>query len=547
MMEHDAREQKSLRLVSAGRKSADKKGWDAVAKACICFANGRGGTFVLGIEDGETQPPEGQVLAPELPDRVFERISALTLNVAPAYPEVHTAPNGGQYLSVFIPTSSSLACTTDGRYFARLADTCKPVQPEDMMRLATEKGALAWELMLTQVSIEDAERRHVRRLLDGLRTSDRVKESVKQRSDDEILAGYDLVRDGLLTNLGVLWLGRREERVRLRHAPVIQYIRYGPDGQKIDKSMFGDDSEASPWDLVDGVLALSVWREAAEVPQGVFRDRVPIYDTELVRELIVNALAHRVYTTSGDIFVRLYADRLEVHSPGPLPVGVTPANILHSKKRRNESIVRLFHDLKLMEGEGTGYDRMYDLLLSSGRPAPEVREGPDHVEVVVHGLDLDRRALKVVAAAGGELRDRERIVLGLLARSGPQTRAELAASLALSTARDVRAWTGSLEERGLVVVRGRAAGQRLKVNPKLLQRSGVPIKTTLVDIENHRLRELLRTDIKDLPGSQIGEIAERIGSEIPRRRIQRQLAALRAEGVIEMRGTRGEARYFPVV
>lgn len=540
MTEHDALEKKSLRLVETG-----KKGWDILAKACVCFANGRGGTFVLGIEDDHTEPPEGQTIAPHLADRVFTRIGELTLNVTPAYPEVHTADNGGQYLTISVPSSRTLACTRDGRYVARLGDTCKPVQPEDMARLAAEKGALVWELQLTETPVAAAEPRHIRRLLDGLRASDRVKDAIKARTDDEILAGYDLVEDGRLTHLGVLWLGRREARVRLRHAPVIQYIRYGPDGRKVDKEMFGDDSEASPWDLVDGVRGLSVWREAIEVPEGVFRNRVPIYDAEVVRELVVNALAHRVYTTTGDIFVSVHADRLEVHSPGPLPVGVTPANILHAKKRRNESLVRLFHDLKLMEGEGTGYDRMYDLLLSSGRPAPEVAEGPDRVEVTVRGLDLDRRALRVVAAAGSDLRDRERIVLGLLARSGPQTRSELASALSLASAHQVRAWEGNLEARGLVIVRGRAAGQRLKVNPKLLRQSGVALKTTLVDIENHRLRELLRTDIEDFPGSRISEISGRVGSEIPRRRLQRQLAKLRDEGVVEMRGTRGEARYYP--
>jgi len=46
-----------------------------------------------------------------------------------------------------------------------------------------------------------------------------------------------------------------------------------------------------------------------------------------------------------------------VVNPGPLPLGVTPQNVLHTTVRRNEHLARLFHDLKLMEREGSGFDR----------------------------------------------------------------------------------------------------------------------------------------------------------------------------------------------
>ncbi len=542
MAERDALERKSLRLVTG--KTA---GWDDVARACVCFANGRGGVLEIGIEDGETAPPAGQTIPPDLPDRVFKRVAELTHNVTVVYPKVREASNGGEVLVVRVPVSSGLACTTDGRYFARLADTCKPVPPEDMVRLAAEKGALVWELALTDVAAIDADPRLVADLLRGLRDSDRVKDSVKARTDDEILAGYDLVRDERLTHLGVLWLGRREHRARLRYAPTVVYLRYDGLGQKVAKEQFGDDYTMTPWEQVEAIGALPVWQESIEVPQGVFRDRIPIYDVEVVRELVANALVHRLYTTGGDVFVSVYTDRLEVHSPGPLPVGVTPRNILHARNRRNESLAKLFHDLRLMEGEGTGYDRMYDLLLSSGRPAPEVREGPDRVEVTIHGHDLDRRALRVVGAASqhGALTERERITLGLLARRGPLRRSELADALTLSHAAATAPWVGTLVERKLVLVVGRASGQRLKVNPRLLQESGARVRTTLVDIEDHRLQELLRTDVEQFPGSKISEIIERVGSEIPRHRVQRRLKQLCALGVLRMDGERGLARYYP--
>ncbi|WP_244494188.1 MULTISPECIES: ATP-binding protein [unclassified Ensifer] len=58
----------------------------------------------------------------------------------------------------------------------------------------------------------------------------------------------------------------------------------------------------------------------------------------------------------------------EVVNPGRLPLGVTRQNVLHTTVRRNEHLAKLFHDLKLMEL--SGYDKVYEILLSQGRPAP---------------------------------------------------------------------------------------------------------------------------------------------------------------------------------
>ncbi|MEI2690844.1 MAG: ATP-binding protein [Anaerolineae bacterium] len=65
--------------------------------------------------------------------------------------------------------------------------------------------------------------------------------------------------------------------------------------------------------------------------------------------------------------------------------------ILHQSVRRNDQLARLFHDLELMEREGSGYDLLYEVLTSQGRKLPEVREGSDRVEVVVY-----RRVIKPI-------------------------------------------------------------------------------------------------------------------------------------------------------
>ena len=60
-LEDQHADRKSMRTVTG--KAAD---WDALAKDCVCFANGAGGRLLIGLEDSEALPPAGQMLLPRL-------------------------------------------------------------------------------------------------------------------------------------------------------------------------------------------------------------------------------------------------------------------------------------------------------------------------------------------------------------------------------------------------------------------------------------------------------------------------------------------------
>jgi ATP-dependent DNA helicase RecG len=109
-----------------------------------------------------------------------------------------------------------------------------------------------------------------------------------------------------------------------------------------------------------------------EIPWGMFRKQVRHYPKEVLRELLVNALAHKAYTTASDVFIKVYPNKLSIANPGGLPLGITPNNILHKQHRRNPHLMKIFHDLGLMQGEGSGYDMVYEKLLVDGKALPVI-------------------------------------------------------------------------------------------------------------------------------------------------------------------------------
>jgi ATP-dependent DNA helicase RecG len=534
-------DQKSLRAVTG--KTAD---WNEIAKDCIAFANATGGRLLLGIEDGQDAPPAEQHIPAELPDTLRRKLAERTVNVA-VLPDVVTASNGGQYIELRIPRAIAVASTTDGRYFLRVADQSKPVTGDDVMRLASERSALPWETQITlHVPRTEVDATKRDKLLAALRASDRVKASVKEKSDDELLDHYLLAQASALTNLGVLCLGRQHHRAQLTTAPVIQFIKYDEHGQKVNKLVW-DDHTQSPMELIEAVwLEVPDFRERYELPDGLYRQNVPAFDEIVVRELLVNALVHRPYTQRGDIFLNLHPDRLEVVNPGPLPLGVTPQNVLHTTVRRNEHLARLFHDLKLMEREGSGFDKIFEVLLSQGRPMPELIETHDRVQVTVRRRILKPEVIDFIAKADQtyQLTQRERIALGLLAQHDALTARELASKLELPTVEALLPWLKRLLDWHLVQSAGRTQATRYFADPGLLRSLKFTGETTLKRIEPHRLAALVLEDLQRYPESAISDIHQRIGGEIHPKQVKRALDELIERGAVRFKGNNRWRRYW---
>ena len=412
---------KSLRHVTG--KTAD---WEVV-KDAVAFANARGGYSPSASRHAE-RPPPAENRGGRGRDPAQDQVDGQRRSPA-------DDPDVRQRRPVSKPGRLARGRGLDFMDATlRVADVSRPVVGDEILRLANERAALPWET-LTSLGVprDQVDADKLAAVIRALRASDRVKESVKEKSDAELLDHYLLAIAGTLTNLGVLCVGRKADRARLGTAPIIQTIKYDEQGKKVNKWVW-DDYSLSPIELIEQVWQeIPDFRERYELPDGLYRQSVPVYDEKVVRELLVNALVHRPYTQRGDIFLNLHPDRLEIVNPGMLPLGVTPNNVLHAAVRRNENLARLFHDLKLMEREGSGFDLMYEIMLTHGRHVPELREGPDRVEVLIRRRILKAEVIDLIAKADAafQLSQRERICFGLIAQHDSETARELARVLEL--------------------------------------------------------------------------------------------------------------------
>ena len=509
MEENNKFDNKSLKKVTG--RTAD---FEELSKDCVAFANSHGGYLAIGIEDGEEKPASDQKIPDDLPEKIIKRINELTINVA-LRPEVIDADNGGQYLKLHVlPSQVSIASTTKGVYYIRDHDSSRPLLPDELSRLISDKPAYSWETKVSlKIQWQKADITKLNKFVLDIKASDRVSRFVKEKTDEELLSYYQMIDDdGYLTNLGVLWIGKPEQRARLLYSPIVQYIKYDTEEHKVDKMVWNDYS-LNPQELLISLWeSIPEWREYNEVSEGLWRKELPVYDEKVVRELLCNAIVHRPYTTRGDIFIKLYPDRMTITNPGVLPIGVTVNNILQKTEKRNIHLANVFYDLHLMEAEGSGYDLIYETLLTSGKSKPIVYEGDDYVEVTVYKKIVSKESSRICdfVSANYKISQKAYITLGIILQKKSVTAIELSKELQIVDGGRLRPYVESLVSHKIILTRGTGKGVRYEINPEFVAGTQLQFPTTLKTIEPYRLRALIHEDLRYHPNSTMAEISNRL-------------------------------------
>jgi ATP-dependent DNA helicase RecG len=100
-----------------------------------------------------------------------------------------------------------------------------------------------------------------------------------------------------------------------------------------------------------------------------------IFPEDAVREVILNAIAHRDYSIANAIEIYIFNDRMEIKSPGALLSTLTIKNLYElegSHESRNPLIASVLRENKLMREIGEGMKRIFSLMQEQKLEKPEL-------------------------------------------------------------------------------------------------------------------------------------------------------------------------------
>jgi ATP-dependent DNA helicase RecG len=225
---------------------------------------------------------------------------------------------------------------------------------------------------------------------------------------EKVLAHLNLLDNGNPTHAAVLLFGKEPQRflstseVKCMHFHGTTVRKPIPSYQIYKGTAFELVDQA-----VDFVLS-KIYRGIGTREHSVQAPATYELPNEAVTEAIVNAVAHRDYTSNASVQVMLFADRLEVWNPGELPPSLTPERLRepHASIPRNPLIAEPLYLARYIEKAGSGTLDMIERCGEAGLPSPDFEERAGQfvatlwrdwlTDEVLSGLGLSDRQMKAV-------------------------------------------------------------------------------------------------------------------------------------------------------
>ena len=350
----------------AGQKvSAPHK--DSLADELAAFANSRGGVCVLGVDDAREVLgiPLGRL---DMVEDYVRQIcmDSITPPLTPIIERLTLPSTTGEQLPVLkLDVASSLFVhKSPGGYLHRVGSAKREMAPDYLARLFQQRS----QARIIRFDEQPVPGAWLDDLADGLWqrfASLRVQDTREVLLDKLAMARPDV--DGTLrpTIAGVL-MASFDPRQWLPNA-FIQAVAYRGTGVLPQgDAAYQLDAQDITGPLDAQVLAACHFvRKNMQVyaSKDEGRHDLPQYDMTAVFEALVNAVAHRDYSIHGaKIRLRLFADRLELYSPGAIPNTMTVDSLPYRQAARNEAITSLLAKCQVPDTDKaiTGRSAMMD-------------------------------------------------------------------------------------------------------------------------------------------------------------------------------------------
>lgn len=347
--------------------------YEETARDVVAFANNKGGFLFIGIADETKEINQNFVYNDS---KVFELIHQVQNRTEPTITLIPHKINvkGKDLLVLEIPFSSQLHRTSRGEFLIRSNDGNRPIEPYEMSTIMSEKGLVVYDQKTWNLSGEWLDKKRLAILRDMIEAKN-PDSPYLDKTDDDLLDALGMIKEEsgnvLPTTTGLLFVGNQ---TALRELPYysVKYIHYFSDGTYKPYEYKGNIIEVAR----ECFAQLKAEIRQKEYIFGLFREYVEDYSEIVIRELLINALAHRDLSRHQIVEIRKYDDGgyLEIESPGRFPEGVTIENYLRKTNPRNPNVMDILREIGLAEKAGSGFDKIFTDLLKKGKPVPEPEE-----------------------------------------------------------------------------------------------------------------------------------------------------------------------------
>ena len=391
------------------KEAKNRFSFEELGQYCSALANEGGGRIILGITNNRPRKVVGSK-AFEQPERTRKGLCG-KIPLAIDFETIHHPDcTAGSRVLVFSvpPRPVGIPIKVDGRYWMRKEDSLVEMSEDRLREIFAESGHdfSADEcpgLTLADLATNAIEEFRTRWIAKATKVEDQqLVARLQSCSTEQLLVDAEAIVGGKATYAALVLFGTQQSMSRhLAQAEVVFEYRSsdasGPaqDRKEYREGFFGYHDAL--WSQIN------LRNDKQDFQEGLFVTPIATFSERPVREAILNAVSHRNYQLGGSIFIRQYPRRLEIDSPGGLPLGITIENILDRQNPRNRRIAEILTRCGLVERSGQGMNLIYEDLIKQSKPAPDFsRTDQYQVGLTLHGTVQDPAFVRFVEKVSKE-------------------------------------------------------------------------------------------------------------------------------------------------
>ena len=355
--------------------------------------------MILGVTDKKPRQVVGSQAFSNLAETKHKLFAKFQLRI-----EADELNHPGGRVVVFNIPSRSLGTPlqNDGAYLVRAGESLVPMTPDQLRRIFDEAVPDFSASICAAATVADLDDKAIEVFREQwIRKSNR--EDLQNLSNEQLLTDAELITDsGGITYAALILLGTRA--ALRRHLAQCEIVFEYRSNEAAGAAQQREEYRQGYFLYLDEVWkTIKLRNDLQHFSLGMTVYDIPTFDERAVREAILNAVSHRDYRMAGSTFVRQYARRLEVVSPGGFPAPVSPHNILRGQMPRNRRIAEVLVKCGLVERSGQGFNLIYEQEIKQGKPLPDLTETDEpQVFPTLGGEIKDVQFLRFLERLGSE-------------------------------------------------------------------------------------------------------------------------------------------------
>ena len=350
-----------------------KENWHDDYLKWICgYANAYGGTLYIGKDDdgNVTGVNNSKALLESIPNKITDTMGIIV--------DVNFCSEGDlEYLEIIVDKYPFLI-SFRGKYYYRSGSTMREITGKELERALLKTQGRTWDgVPLPELSVEDLKQDAIQIFKDKAVKRGRLSTEETNVDNAILMDNLHLIdEEGYLIRATMLAFYKDPEKWVTG-----AYIKIGYFGKSDADLVYQDEVHGPLIEQVDKTVDLvyTKYMKALISYDGIQRVEQFMFHRDAFREILLNAIVHKDYSSCNPIQISVYEDKIYIWNDGEMPPNLNSAEKLfmkHSSKPYNPKLANIFFKCGMIEAWGRGFEKIREAcrLYDGSLPEYEINE-----------------------------------------------------------------------------------------------------------------------------------------------------------------------------